>query len=556
MNGLLILLLSALVLAGGYWLYSRWIERSWGIEHASAPPAVRRRDGKEYFSTRSWLLFAHEFVSICAVLTVFGPIQAARWGWVPVLAWILLGGVLVGGVLEYCVVYTTVKSRGLTLGGLFGKFTGVRWKKVFLVFAWLLCVVAIAAFADIAARTLDGFSAVEEADPVRGRAGTVVILMYAFALMTGLAGRYSRITTWGSRMITVTILVCAIMLGMLFPVSLQPSLWHVIILSLALVSAAGPVWLTLHPRAQLHTYLYSAALLLLLAGLIMGSKTMRLPAYTGFSAEGQGLFPWLFVTLTCGAVSGLQALTASCVISRQVRSESRMRRVAFGGVMVQCFVAVFALVCVGTQTNAAALSAAQDPGALFLSATAGILSRFGISADLSGSIYTLLIACLCIGALETLARAARVCWVEFFDNGEQEPSTARYILSNGWLGAGVTLLAAFGLARLGYSALWPLFGSAVQALGGLALLICAVWLRSTRRTCAWIWLPMLLLLAASLTALALVFYEAVTSISGGSAHLFIDLLRAVLALAVFVVTVLLGIQALRGIRKADAPPEE
>ena len=186
MNGLLILLISALVLAGGYWLYGRCVERSWGVDPTAAPPAVRLRDRWDFVATRSWVLLSHECVTACTVLVVFGPILAARYGWLPALLWILLGGVLIGGVQEFCVLYVSVKSRGMTLDGLLGKFAGVRWKKVFLVFAWLLCVLAVAVFADVAARTLDGFVTVDEPDPVRGRAGTVVLMLYAFALLVGL----------------------------------------------------------------------------------------------------------------------------------------------------------------------------------------------------------------------------------------------------------------------------------------------------------------------------------------------------------------------------------
>ena len=555
MNGLLILLLSALVLAAGYWLYSWCVERSWGIDRSAAPPAVRLRDHRDFISTRSLMLLVNELVSICAVLVVYGPVQAAKYGWVPALAWILLGGVLIGGVQEYGVLYVSVKSRGLTLGGLFGKFAGLRWKKVFLVFAWLVCVAAIAVFADIAARALDGWAGAEEADPVRGRAGTILLLLYAFALLTGLAKRYSKIPAWGTRVISITILICATMLGLLFPASLQPSLWHIIILGFALVSAAGPVWLSLHPRAQLHAYIYILMLLLLLAGLVLGHRDMALPAYTGFTVDGKTIFPWLFVTLTCGAVSGLQAMSASCVISRQISSEGRMRRVAFGGSMLVSFAAVVALVCFGTQADASALAGTQDPGALFCAAMGGVLARFGISADLSASIYSLLIACLCIGALEAVARAARVCWQEFFDYGDIEPSFVQYVSANAWFGAGVTLLAALVLCRVGYDALLPLFGSAIQALSALALLICAVWLRRNGKNGVWVWLPLLLMLSAALTAPVLTVINGVNSIAGGGS-LLIEIIRIVLALASFVVLVLLSIQGIRAFfRREDAPQE-
>ena len=555
MNGLLILLISALVLAGGYWLYGRLIEKNWGIDPSAMTPAVRLHDRTDFIASRSWLLLAYEFVSVCAVLVIFGPVTAARYGWAPVLAWILLGGVFIGGVQEYCALYVSVKDRGVTLSGLVERFAGLRWKKVFLVFTWLLCVAAIAAFADIAAHALDGFLAVEEADPVRGRAGTVVLLMYVFAVLMGLATRYSKIKPWATRVISVTVLLCSAMLGLLFPVALRPSLWHIIILSFALLSAAGPVWLTMQPRANLHVWLYGVLLLLLLAGLVAGPGEMVLAPFTGFTVERQGLFPWLFVMLTYGAVSGVQALSASSVISRQVRGEVRMRRIAFGGVMLECFVAVLVLVCVGTRMDAAQLAGGQEPGTLFLSAVGGILARFGISAGISGSLYSLLIACMCIGGLEALARVARVSWQEFFDYGDEEPSLPRYAAANGWVGAGATLLAAFILARVGYSAIWPLFGSANQALSGLALLICAIWLRRTRRTGAWVWVPMVIMLLVSLSALISAVIGGVSSIVYGSLNLFADIVRILISLAVFVTAALLCYQGLRALLRPEEPSD-
>ena len=556
MNGLLIIFLSALVLAAGYFFYGRWIENAWGIDRATAPPAIRLRDRTDFIPTRSLTLLAQEFVAACAVLVIYGPIQAARWGWVPTLLWIVLGGILIGAVQEYCVLYVSVKSRGLTLGGLFGKFAGVRWKKVFLVFAWLVCVVTIAIFADIAAQALNGWISPEETDPVRGRAGTILLLLYSFALLAGLAGRYSKITTWGTRAIAVTILVCSIMLGLLFPVALQPSLWHIIILSLALLSAAGPVWLSVHPRGHLHTYLYAALLLLLMAGLVLGHRNMNIPAYTGFIAQGQTLYPWLFVILTTGAVSGLQALNASCVISRQVGKESRMYRVAFGGTMLVCFVAVVVLVCFGTQSDASVLSGSQSPETLFLSSMGSLLTRLGMSEDLSVSLYTLLIACLCIGGLETLARTARVCWQEFFDYSDEEPTPMQEAMTNAWLGGAVTLLAAFGLCKLGYSAILPLFGSAIQVLSALALLICAVWLRRNGRRGVWIWVPLLLMLSVALIAPISALIQGINAFRSGSARLVTGILQAVVAVGILAVLILLTIQGVRAFFRREEAPKE
>ena len=566
MNGLLILLLSAALLAAGYWLYGKRIEENWGVDIEALTPAIRRHDHTDYISTRSWLLMAEEFVTVCAVMVVFGPAAAARFGWLPVLIWILLGGVFIGGVQEYSALYASVKNRGLTLAGLLERFAGPRWKRVFLVFTWLVCVVAIAAFADIAARLLDGY--IEQAvvnelnelgntDPVPGRAGTVILLLYAFAVLVGLAGYYSKIKPWAARLITVTTLICSFMLGLLFPVGLRPSLWHIIILSFALLSAAGPVWLTLQPRGQLHTYLYGGLLLLVLLGIVFGPRPTALTAVTGFSVGGETLFPWLFVILTWGAVSGLQALTASGVISRQIRGEGRMLRVSFGAVMLECFVAVLALVCVA-RLDAGTIAAAEEPGALFLSAVGGVLAGLGIAEDVSQTLYILLLAGMCIGALETIARAARVSWQEFFDLGkldeDGEPSMMQLALSNGWIGAGVTLLAALALARIGCDALWPLFGPACQAVSALALMICAVWLRSTGRRSVWVWAPMILMLLVSFTALILALIEAIASIMSGSGALIVELVRIVLSLAIFAVTALLSFQGIRALLQAE--PEQ
>lgn len=553
MNGFLILLLSAAALCAGYWLYGKRIERSWGVDPEAATPAIRRRDRTDFMVTRSRVLLAHEFVTVCAVLVIFGPAVAARYGWLPVLAWILLGSVFIGGVMEYTAVYVSVKSRGLTLGGLFERFGSLRWKRLFLVFAWALCVVTVAVFADIAARTLNGFIDLEELDTVQGSAGTVVLLLYGFAVLVGLAGRYSQIKPWATRAITFTILLCSFMLGLLFPIAVHPTLWHTLILGFAVLSASGPVWLTLHPRAHMHTFLYIGLLLLAVVGIVFGGGRLTLPAVTGFVAEGKPLFPWLFVAVTCGAASGLQALTASSVISRQLRSEGRMHRIAYGAVMAEAFVAVIVLVCVAAGWGAAGL--AEEPGAVFISGVGAVLAKLGISQEVSGSLYSLLIACMCIGALETLARAARVSWQEFFDYGKQEPNLIRLALTNPWVGGGVTLLAALGIARIGYSAVLPLVGIGSLALGALALLICAVWLRDSGRSVTWLWPPMVLLFLISMTALVLTVVESVLSIVGGGGDLIADAVRAVLSLAVFVTLALLGYQGFRRLLEPEEAPD-
>ena len=511
MSGILMMVIAIVVLGGAYLLYGRYLQKKWGIDPNAKTPAYELQDGVDYVPADTNVVFGHQFASIAGAGPINGPIQAAIFGWLPVLLWILIGGVFFGAVQDFAAMYASVKNKGRTIGYIIEEYIGKLGKKLFLLFTWLFCILVVAAFADVVAGTFNGFvadeSGVVSKVAANGAVATTSVLFILEAVVLGMILKYAKLNKWVNTAIAIVMLVAAVVLGLQFPVYLSRDVWHLIIFAYVLIACVAPVWALLQPRDYLNSYL----LIFMIAGAVIGvfvsNPSCNLKAFTGFNVDGQYLFPILFVTIACGAVSGFHSLVSSGTASKQIKNEKNMLPVSFGAMLMESMLAVIALIAVASfaKGEAASQGLTTQPQ-IFAGAIANFLSVIGLPHSLVYTLITLAVSAFALTSLDSVARVGRLSFQEFFideDVNDDNMSLFLKIVTNKYFATILTLVLAYLLAKVGYAEIWPLFGSANQLLSVLALVACAVFLKKTKRQGVMLWVPMVFMMAVTFTALGM-----------------------------------------------------
>ena len=561
MNGILMMVIALVVLGGAYLLYGRYLQNKWGIDPNAKTPAYELEDGVDYVPADTNVVFGHQFASIAGAGPINGPIQAAIFGWVPVLLWILIGGVFFGAVQDFAAMYASVKNKGRTIGYIIEEYIGKLGKKLFLLFCWLFCILVIAAFADVVAGTFNGF-AVDDAGVVtstiaaNGAVATTSILFILEAVALGFILKYAKLNKWVNTGIAIVMLVAAIAIGLNFPIYLSRSTWHLIVFAYILIACVTPVWALLQPRAYLNSYLLIFMIVGAVIGVFVSNPSCNLSAFNGFNVDGQYLFPILFVTIACGAVSGFHSLVSSGTASKQIKNEKSMLPVSYGAMLMESMLAVIALIAVASFADgeAAAQGLTTQPQ-IFAGAIANFLTVIGLPYQLVFTLINLAVSAFALTSLDSVARVARLSFQEFFvdeDTDMEHLSPFKKVVTNAWFATILTLVLAFMLAKVGYAEIWPLFGSANQLLSVLALVACAVFLQKTKRQGAMLWIPMFFMMAVTFTALTMTIVKLFTALTttGLTLGSTMQLIFAVLLLILGVIVAIQGIKKLA--EKADA----
>ncbi|WP_304957953.1 carbon starvation CstA family protein [Faecalibaculum rodentium] len=561
MNGITLMIIAIVVLGAGYLVYGRWLARTWGIDENAPTPAYTQEDGVDYVPADTNVVFGHQFASIAGAGPINGPIQAAIFGWVPVLLWILIGGVFFGAVQDFASMYASVKSKGKGIGSIIEMYIGKTGKKLFLLFCWLFCILVVAAFADVVAGTFNGYAPDGATIEANGAVATTSMIFIGEAVFLGMILRYGRLNKWVNTVIAILMLVAAVALGMKFPMYLTQTTWHYIVFAYVFIACVVPVWALLQPRDYLNSYLLIFMIAAAVIGVFVSNPDVNLAAFTGFSVDGQMLFPILFVTIACGAVSGFHSLVSSGTASKQIKNEKDMLPVSYGAMIMESMLAVIALICVasfagGEAANAGLVTQPQ----IFAGAIANFLEAVGLPWNLTFTLINLAVSAFALTSLDSVARIGRLSFQELFldarDEGKELTPT-RKLLTNTYFSTALTLVLSLVLARIGYAEIWPLFGSANQLLSVLALVACAVYLRKTRRKSRMLYIPMVFMMAVTFTALSMTIYTLGTQFmtTGLSLGMSLQLVFAVLLLALGLVVAVQGIGALRG-RPVEGPAFE
>ena len=506
MNGVTILLISLAVLVAAYLLYGRWLAKKWGIDPKAKTPAYEYEDGVDYVPAEPQVVFGHQFASIAGAGPINGPIQAAMFGWIPILLWCLVGGVFIGAVHDFSSMYASVKNKGNSIGLIIEEYVGKTGKKLFLLFCWLFCILVVAAFADIVASTFNGFSADNSTIALNGSVATTSILFIVFAIALGVFLKYTKCNVWVNTIIAIAILVICIAIGLAFPVYQSLSFWHITVFLYIFAASVMPVWLLLQPRDYLNSYLLIVMMVAAVIGILVFNPAINLVGFAGFTVGNKFLFPTLFVTIACGAISGFHSLVASGTASKQIKNEKHMLPISFGAMLLEVLLAIISLITVGYLAMGTTLPEGT-PAQVFATAIATFLSKIGIDTNFSSTLITLAVSAFALTSLDSVARVGRLSLQELFlDANKKVENSSLFvkIITNKYVATSATLILGYLLAKVGYAEIWPLFGSANQLLAALSLVACAVYLKHTKRQGWMLWAPMVFMLAVTFTALTFV----------------------------------------------------
>ena len=540
MNTLVIVLIAAVCLIAAYALYGRWLAKKWGIDPKAETPAVVHNDGQDYVPTDGWTVFAHQFSSIAGAGPVTGAIQAAAFGWLPVLLWIILGGIFFGAVTDFGALYASVKNDGKSMGLLIEKYIGKAGRKLFLGFCWLFCLIVIAAFADMVADTFnayvvtDGVQTLSENAQVNGAAGSISLFFILFAVVFGVIQHKVKLKGWKEVVLGLACTVLAFVFGMNFPVILGKEMWVYIAFIYIFLAAVLPMWFVMQPRDYMSTFMFVGMIVGAVLGLLLAHPTMNLPAFTGFQNESLGtLFPILFVTVACGAVSGFHSLVSSGTSSKTISNEKDMLKVGYGAMVLESLLAVIALCVAGAAAGADGTAAVGTPFQIFSSGVAGFLEMFGIPVYVAQSFMTMCVSALAFTTLDSVARIGRMFSVDDMEHAEGW----RKVLCNKYFATIITLVFGYILTQVGYSNIWPLFGSANQLLSALVLITLCVFLKVTGRTLKTLVPPFVIMLIVTFTALIQRSIALVKAFTAGSAVFMVEGLQLIVAILLLILGV-------------------
>ena len=555
MNGLLLLGLSALILVVAYLFYGRYLVKTWGIDPKATTPAIAKEDGTDFVPTNKWSVFAHQFSSIAGAGPVTGPVMAMMFGWLPAFLWVIVGGVFFGAVQDFGALYASVKTEGKSMGQIIEKYIGRKGKKLFFLFCWIFTLIVIAAFADMVAGTFNGISADGAKLAPNASAASISILYVFVAMAFGLFLKKVKLEGLPKVILGIALIIAMLALGIMFPVYATKTTWIYVVFVYIFFASVTPMWLLKTPRDYLTTFLFIGMIVAAVIGVFVSNPTITTPAFVGFkSATGSYIFPTLFVTIACGAVSGFHSLVSSETSSKLVENEKDMLQVGYGSMLLESLLAILVIVIVGALPNLKAsgvldstlanmaLADTATPFTKFSAGVTGLVAQLGLPQSWGLCIMTMFVSALALTSLDAVARISRMSFQEFFEVEEgQEPSGLVKVLTNKYVSTIISLVCGYLLSLGGYVNIWPLFGSANQLLAAMVLISLAVFLKVTGRKGFMLYIPMVLMFIVTMTALVQAIYGIVMKlfVTGGFV-LMVDGLQLVVAILLVALGLMIG----------------
>lgn len=568
MNGIIVLLVSIAVLVIAYLTYGKWLAKQWGIDPSRETPSHTEEDGVDYVPAKALVLMGHHFSSIAGAGPINGPIQAAVFGWVPVFLWVLIGGIFFGAVHDFGALFASVRNKGQSIGEVIATTMGSRAKKLFIIFSYLTLILVVAAFASIVANTFMATytesGAVDlEASAANATTAMISILFIVIAIAFGFLVYRRNAGLAVSTVIGVAAIIVCMVIGLNWhPIYLGNTAWMVIVGIYILAASVAPVWILLQPRDYLSSFLLYFMMIVAVVGIIgcglSGGAQMDIPAFTGFkdtlapSGASLGyLFPALFVTIACGAISGFHSLVGSGTTAKQLNNERDAQPIAYGGMLIECALAIISLCAVGYIWANYASGETVTPTVVFAT---GISKMLGSIPGLAGTekvAYTLLVltvSVFCLTSLDTATRLARYMFQEFWlEPGEtyQDVTGYKQVLTNPFVATLITVVLGIGLGLTGYANIWPLFGASNQLLAALGLLAVATWLGKAGRNNKMFLFPMAFMLIVTITSLLFTLKSNMAGISAGAEGVVWCYVRMIIAALLIVLAVILAVSGVK-----------
>lgn len=505
MSAIVLIIAAIIIFVVAYLTYGRWLAKQWGIDPKNVTPAHDMEDGVDYCPAKTPVLMGHHFSSIAGAGPVNGPIQAAFFGWVPVFLWIVIGGIFFGAVQDFGSIFVSIRHKGKSLGEVIEENIGHRCKILFTVFAWLVLLLVIAAFADIVASSFTGSAS-------NGSVATASILFIPLAIGFGFFVYRKNAPMIVASVIGILLLAACVVIGLKFPLVLSKNFWLGFVFVYVMIASVTPVWILLQPRDYLSSFLLYFMIIAAVVGIIGANPTVVTPAFTGFSVGGNYLFPTLFITVACGAVSGFHSLIGSGTTSKQLDNEKDALAIGYGSMLIECVLAVISLIAIASLSADGSQAFVKEtlgldtisPTIIFGTAISGFFAKMGMGTVAVNATYTIIclaVSCFCLTSLDTATRLGRFMFQELFaGKGEQ-----KNLLSNMYVATAITALFGFILCLAGYAKVWPLFGACNQLVAVPAFLAVAVFLSRQGRNNKMLYFPMIFMLCATLSSLALTF---------------------------------------------------
>ncbi len=565
MNGLVLLIIGTALLVCGYIFYGRWLCKQWGVGEGGETPAHTMEDGIDYVPAKAPVLMGHHFSSIAGAGPITGPISAAGagFGWLACVLWIIIGGIFFGGVHDFGALFASVRHGGKSIGEIISANMSVRAKRLFIIFSYLTLVLVVAAFASIVAGTfgatyVDGVLD-KAASAANAQVAMVSLLFIAIAIVFGYCVYRKNAPVGIASVVGVIAIIGIIIVGLNFhPIYLSTTAWMWICGAYILVASVTPVWILLQPRDYLSSFLLYAMLVLAFVGVIMGQPSLDTLPLLNTPGNTTPVFPVLFTTIACGAISGFHSLVGSGTTSKQLDKETDAKPIAYGGMLIECVLAILTLCAVAHAYSFNGTDLA------FKGATAifggGIASMIDPSR---GAVYSVLFTLLvltystfCLTSLDTATRLARFMFQEFWidsTKGETPENVTGYkkVLANPYVATVITVVLGVLLGLNGYAKIWALFGSANQLLAALSLLAIATWLGNIGKNNKMFLLPMAFMLVVTLASLAINTKNQIGLITAGGAD-WGPYVQAILGVLLIVLAIILAIEGIQTLGKKKA----
>ena len=560
MNAALLLVVGVVVLIVGYVTYGKWLADQWGVgEGNKETPAHELEDGNDYVPAKAPVLMGHHFSSIAGAGPINGPIQAAVFGWVPVMLWVLIGGIFFGAVHDFGALFASVTNKGQSIGEVIATSIGSRAKKLFIIFSYLTLILVVAAFASIVANTFtatfDEAGAVDlAASAANARTAMISILFILVAIVFGIMVYRRNASLVVSTVIGVAAIVACMAIGYNWhPLYLSGKTWMIIVGIYIAIASVTPVWILLQPRDYLSSFLLYGMMIVAVVGIVGAHPSLDIPAFTGFVDSAQfgsgsslgSLFPALFVTIACGAISGFHSLVGSGTTAKQLDKETDARPIAYGGMLIECALALISLCAVGYIWAEYVPGGTTTPTAVFATGIARMCATIPFLAGAENVIYSMLIlavSAFCLTSLDTATRLARYMFQEFWlEPGQtyKDATGIKGILTNPYVATIITVVLGIALGMTGYAKIWPLFGAANQLLAALGLLAVAAWLGKMGKNNKMFLLPMAFMLVVTIVSLIQTIISNVTNAA--------DIWNWIRAAIAALLVVLAGVLAVEGV---------
>ena len=529
MNRIELVLIALVTYIVGYKLYGGFVTRRLEVNNSKDTPSHTMYDGVDYCPAKAPVLLGHHFASIAGAGPIVGPVIAAGFGWIPVYLWVVFGAIFIGGVHDYSSIVASVRHQSKSIGFIIQSYIGVNGKKLFLIFAWATLILVIAVFTIIVADTFTHIPS----------AATSSMLFMILAVFFGIAIYRLKVSLWIATIVGVILLFLSIPAGNLFPIQLDGLTWQLILFGYIFIASTIPVWMLLQPRDYLNSFFLYALMLGGLVGILFAAPTINIPAFNSFSLDKVGyLFPALFVTVACGAISGFHSIVGSGTTAKQLNKETDGRIVGYGGMLIEGMLAVLSLIAVASMVNEEFINILTTKGpvpafSLGVARFINAIPFLNISIPLAETFTALAVSAFALTSLDTATRLARFMFQEYFETSTK--SEKPQFVTNRFVATGITI--AFG-AALTFSgktmSMWPIFGSANQLLAALALLALTVWVAHLKKGYLFVLIPMLFMFAVTLTALGMLVYQ----------NFMIDnYTLSIISIMLFTLAVLLGIKA-------------